>query len=103
MTDEQLQAMIPPRIREQLDEKGFITPPEFDRGHGMRTGRCLDMIRSGDLPALDMRTPGAAKPLYKILEPQICEFYRNRTVKPVASEPTDKRSPRRIKPTKNYL
>lgn len=103
MTEQELKNIIPPQIRRHLDEKGFVTPPEFDRGHGMRTGRCLQMIRCGVLPAVDFRSPGAAKPQYKILESQICDFYRNRIVKPANQEPRVKRSTKRIKPTKNYL
>ena len=68
---------IPKQLRDILDAHGVLTPPQIDRGLRMRNGRSLELIDSGELHALDLRTPGARRPTYKITEQQILDFLQD--------------------------
>lgn len=69
----------------------MLTPPEIGRRLGQKADTVRDVIRSGELSAVDLARPGSKRPRYRVTEAALAEFLAGRTVQPPPVKPRRRR------------
>jgi len=59
-----------------------ISPPELAKRYGCKPSRVIAWIRSGELVALNLASPGCARPRYRITPEAITAFEQAKSTAP---------------------
>ena len=74
------------------DASRYLTPPQYAARLGVHPDKVVAFIRSGQLAAVDLATPGSTRPRYRISPQAIEEFERRRSAAPLP-KPIRRRRP----------
>ena len=68
----------------------LLTPPAIGKRLGIKADRVRELIRNGELRAVDLARRGSRRPRYRISPDDLADFLQARTVRPPPA-----RAPRR--------
>jgi excisionase family DNA binding protein len=78
----------------------MITPPEIAERLAVDVHKILQLIRCGELPAVNLASRGSTRPRFRVSPEALTEFLKRRTVRPPV--PRNKR-PRAAEPVPRYV
>jgi hypothetical protein len=77
-------------------QRRWLTPPQAGRRYGVKPERIIELIRSGEIRAIDIARRGSKRPRYRICECDLIAFENARAVSPPPKAARRRRRPAEV-------